>query len=418
MKVNRFSRIISFILGLGLVLACQEQREWVEFRGQHGQGATPTQIQPPLALKWKLKLQEKTEKATSFNPPIIMDDTIYFGSYDGNFYALDLHSGYMRWVFKTGGHINSIPTADKENVYFGSDDGKVYAVDRHSGKLKWSYSTGELVQSQIVCYQDMLVFVTNEGAVYFLDRKGHLLYTLPNYIWSMFTFQIYEDIMFFAPGGPSSEYGLSAFNVKKQNYLWEMDFNLLTGDWYSYAALVDDLLLMSVAAYHGDIYLFSFYALDRQSGKLRWLALDESKLDLYHYRGTAADLFLSYIELLDYMAPGVWGDLVIYTCGDTIVRAYRVSSGDLAWKKYFDYNTTSAPTIAGGRIYFGLDGNHLVEKSPGYVAPKLICLAAGDGRHLWETPIEGRILSAPVIAGRWIVFGTDEHIFYVMEEVF
>jgi hypothetical protein len=31
---------------------------------------------------------------------------------------------------------------------------------------------------------------------------------------------------------------------------------------------------------------------------------------------------------------------------------------------------------------------------------------------------EGAILSAPVIAGKRIIFGTDKSVFYVLEEVF
>ena len=31
---------------------------------------------------------------------------------------------------------------------------------------------------------------------------------------------------------------------------------------------------------------------------------------------------------------------------------------------------------------------------------------------------EGALLSAPVIAGRWMVFGTDRNFFYVLEEVY
>jgi hypothetical protein len=32
--------------------------------------------------------------------------------------------------------------------------------------------------------------------------------------------------------------------------------------------------------------------------------------------------------------------------------------------------------------------------------------------------IEGALLSAPVISGKWIIFGTDKNMFYVLEELY
>jgi outer membrane protein assembly factor BamB len=76
-----------------------------------------------------------------------------------------------------------------------------------------------------------------------------------------------------------------------------------------------------------------------------------------------------------------------------------------------DMPVSSAPAIAGDRVYFGLLGDD-------YTPPKLVCISARDGRFLWQMETEGAILSAPVIAGRRIIFGTDKSVFYVLEEVF
>jgi outer membrane protein assembly factor BamB len=52
------------------------------------------------------------------------------------------------------------------------------------------------------------------------------------------------------------------------------------------------------------------------------------------------------------------------------------------------------------------------------MSPELIVLSARDGRVLWRLPIEGALLSAPVVAGKWIIFGTDQNLFYVLEELY
>jgi outer membrane protein assembly factor BamB len=58
------------------------------------------------------------------------------------------------------------------------------------------------------------------------------------------------------------------------------------------------------------------------------------------------------------------------------------------------------------------------EEDYDYIPPMLVCLRAGDGKLLWSMETEGALLSAPVIAGKRIIFGTDKNVFYVLEQVF
>ena len=133
----RYRMIAPFLL-IGVILlfsGCSEQINWIEYRGEHGQGHTNNALYPPLGLRWKLKLQENSEKAKAFNPPLFIDDVLYFGSTDGNFYALDVATGYMKWIFKEPrDSINSVPFADEDTIYFGSNDFNVYAVDKETGE--------------------------------------------------------------------------------------------------------------------------------------------------------------------------------------------------------------------------------------------------------------------------------------------
>ena len=77
--------------------------------------------------------------------------------------------------------------------------------------------------------------------------------------------------------------------------------------------------------------------------------------------------------------------------------------------------------MARDRVYFGVHGDNisgnLLVSGTGLTSPKVVSLAARNGKMLWQLEIEGSLLSAPVIAGKWVVFGTDQNIFYVLEEV-
>jgi outer membrane protein assembly factor BamB len=394
----------------GILGGCRARGDWVMFRGEQGQGAAPGSLSPPLAVKWKLQLQASAERTYAFNNPVVLDGTIYFGSTDGNFYALDIASGYMNWVFKTRGAINSVPFADRDNVYFGNNVGKVYAVRRKDAEELWSFQTDSTVQSTIVGYKDTLIFSSDGGSTYFLDREGRELFTLPNPVWHYNTFQVYDDVVYFAPGPPSQPHAFGAFDLNSRSYLFILDTDLFGAIWYSFPALKGNRIFFSTSTYNGPVWSFDYYAFDRQDGRILWRSSDFSDWGRL-YQVDSEGMFAANMRLLDYLAPALWKNRVIYTSGDTVVRAFDSRSGARLWSRSFPTPTSSAPTVAGKRVYFGLQGE-------GAEPPRLVCLAARNGRLLWEMELEGALLSAPVVAGKWIVFGTDRNFFYVLEQLY
>ena len=393
-------------------LSACSARDWLEFRGHQGRGAAPTTVAPPLALKWKLPLQLDGSKATSFNPPIVYDDTIYFGADDGNFYALDVDSGYMRWIFKARAPINSVPYADDQTVYFGSNDGYVYAVERDSGQELWSFRTNSTVQSLVVRYEDLIMFTSDRDASYFLDLDGIEVHRIPNPVWSYHTFQVYEDVIYWAPGPVERGVSFGAYDINQHSYLWIVDKSDPYMVWYSFPALRGRTVYYATGGVRRSGLVFDYLALDRITGDVIWSYREDSyfgEVPVYN----PALLFRDNLKLLDYMAPVLWRNLVIYTSGDNVVRAFDARTGREVWRRVLTLPTSSAPTVAGNRLYFGVRGDPL----PGGQPPRLICLAAHNGRLLWEMELEGAVLSAPVASKDLMIFGTDENYFYVLQEV-
>ena len=413
MKKNLF--IYYLLLIIFLLIGCRPSRaDWVQFRGQGGLGVSPARISPPLGIRWKIELQESNDRITSFNPPIVIGDTIYFGSDDGNFYALDTESGYMRWVFRTGAEINSIPYADDEKVYFGSKDGKLYALSREDGTELWHFQTYSQINSQVERYGDYIIFVGDTDAVYFLTPDGEEVFQLYNPNWLNFTFLMADDVMYFATAPWPSQVG--PFDLNTREFLWYVPHNEIDAIWYSFPAVRNDLLFMGTAIadmylWGWEEYLLGFHAFDRHTGERIWERYFDGVFLPDWDRVMKAELFWRNLSMLDWLAPTVWRDLVIYTGGDTMVRAFEGETGNLRWERVFDTPIASSATIAGDRIYFGLldHGDH---------PSQLVCLDVRDGRLLWSMETEGSLLSAPVISGKRIIFGTDRSIFYVLEEVF
>ena len=83
--------------------------------------------------------------------PVVAAGSVYFGSGDGNVYALDAVSGALKWKFQTGDVVHASPAYADGVVFFGSWDSWFYAVDAATGKEKWRFHGGEdpLIHNQV-----------------------------------------------------------------------------------------------------------------------------------------------------------------------------------------------------------------------------------------------------------------------------
>jgi outer membrane protein assembly factor BamB len=94
-------------------------------------------------LNWKFKTGDVVHAS-----PAIADGTVFIGSWDSYFYALDGASGREKWKFKTGEDpdthnqvgIQSSAAVVDGMVYFGCRDSHLYALDEATGEKKWAFS--------------------------------------------------------------------------------------------------------------------------------------------------------------------------------------------------------------------------------------------------------------------------------------
>jgi eukaryotic-like serine/threonine-protein kinase len=146
------------------------------------------------ALQWKYQTGSRVASS-----PAVADGRVYFGSYDGNFYALDAASGKLLWKFATQGerrfaarHLHgaepaaevmpdpfdvflSSPAVAAALVYFGSGDGNVYALEAASGKVRWSFHTGNVVHASPAIANGLLYVGSWDSYFYALDAASGAL---------------------------------------------------------------------------------------------------------------------------------------------------------------------------------------------------------------------------------------------------
>ncbi len=83
--------------------------------------------------------------------PVAVDGSVYFGSGDGNLYALDAVTGKLKWKLKAGDVVHSSPAFANGILYFGDWDSVLYAVDASTGKEKWKFQAGQddMIHNQV-----------------------------------------------------------------------------------------------------------------------------------------------------------------------------------------------------------------------------------------------------------------------------
>jgi outer membrane protein assembly factor BamB len=110
--------------------------------------------------------------------PVIVNDTLYTGSYGNAVYALDTASGKARWIYHTDGRVYVAPSVDHGVVYAGiGDDGpRLFAIDAQSGKLIWHTNTLIDSMTQLVVADGLLYTSQNNSLVGLNPQNGEVIW--------------------------------------------------------------------------------------------------------------------------------------------------------------------------------------------------------------------------------------------------
>lgn len=84
---------------------------------------------------WKLNIENGVEASAA-----IINDRLFFGANDGQFYSVKASTGEVVWTFPTRIETLSEPLVQEGVVYFMSGNNSVYALDASDGKQKWLFT--------------------------------------------------------------------------------------------------------------------------------------------------------------------------------------------------------------------------------------------------------------------------------------
>lgn len=154
-------------------------------------GGTVTAVTSTGLVKWTRTVPTIAGRDSRIraSPAIAPDGTVYVGSGNYFFYALDGATGAIKWSFETLAEVDSTAAVGPTGtVYFASRAGEFYAFDAE-GVFVWGQALGEIFYSSTAIDANGNVYIpcfsgNNTSKVYAFDPSGTTLWvtTLPTVI--------------------------------------------------------------------------------------------------------------------------------------------------------------------------------------------------------------------------------------------
>jgi len=338
------------------------------------------------------KWTSPTEDGIRSSPAIGSDGTIYFGSDDGKFYALNPDDGKPKWTYLISNRgpipIRSSPAIGSDGtIYFGTDAGNLYALRPDplkpgEDRLKWAYpAAGKIYSTPAIGRDGTIYFGTDYGLFYALYPNG-------GFKWYKYIGKgVYASPAISSDGTIyiSGDGFLSALNPDNGDIKWTYNDGNIGGAYppptigsaYSFLTIGSSPAIGS----DGTIYIGSLdgtlYAINPSNGRPKWKYT------------TAMSLLTS---------PAIGSDDTIYIGSTTGTLFAYYPNGVRKWT----YQTTcdmcmpmilSSPAIGrDGTIYFG---SHY---------KKFYALNPTDGSVKWTYMTSGLISSSPAIGSDGTIY--------------
>lgn len=324
--------------------------------------------------------------------PTRAGNTLFFGSEDHLFYAIDARTGHERWRLDVGAPIPSTPAVADGRVYFTARDRRLHAVDAATGKPLWSKQFGadltasnywDFYMSSPVLADGRLLVGSGDGHLYALDpRNGRELWAYDAHSRIRSTPAISQGIEVF--GGQDGK--VRGVDVATGREKWRFategaahDFALKQNDTtsvYTSPSIADGIVTVGAR----DSYL---YALDLRSGRLLWKQTHDGS---------------SWI-----LSTAIAGGHVYVGSGSALIlQSADLRTGKEQWRVKTRGAVFGSPSVAGDVVLFAdIEGN-------------LTALDRSDGHQLWRLPLAGRSFSTPLPADGMVYLGGDDGLLYAL----
>ncbi len=197
--------------------------------------------------------------------PVIVNDTLYTGSYGNAVHALDTKSGKARWVYHADGRVYVAPIVDHGVVYAGiGDDGpRLFAIDAQSGKLIWQTDAVIDAMAQLAVVGGVLYTSQQNSLVGLNPQNGQLIW---HYDGIHGTTLLTNGHMLYATSDSGDLY---AFDTHTHALIWHAKLRTLGAGEVTRMKLIGDELYVGFNDL-GQNQFASIHAINTQVGSEDW----------------------------------------------------------------------------------------------------------------------------------------------------
>jgi outer membrane protein assembly factor BamB len=329
-----------------------------------------------------------TTDGNNHTTPVIHNGTAYFGGGGGsnnsqsNVYAADIADGSEQWRFEHDTAFNTCGALSDDAYFIADSDGTLFALDPSDGTELWRAEYGSQSYTAAPVPADGGVYIgdADTGGLYGFDTQTG------DQVWSFDTATavgsapaLGTDTVYFGTTGGT----VSAVQTSDATTVWEV---IVDDEVRGAPTLVDDTVYVTTAG--GTVY-----ALDANDGTELWQAPTDQIIN------SSAAVNDGTVYVGD-------GDLF-----DTPGKLYAFDAATGAEQWTFDTEGSyggregailNAPTVAGGYVYFGVDGN------------KIYAVDASDGSEEWVYDDVGVVLSSPAVYDGVLYTGADDNSIYAL----
>ena len=294
--------------------------------------------------------------------PLLSADTLFIGSYDSFFYALDRRSGSLKWKFKTDDGICGRAAIWRDLVIIGSEDASVYALNAQTGALAWRHPTARHVRSSPRVFNDLVYIGSDDGAMYALDpRTGAQIWSHPTYREVVSSAAYARGLIYF---GSRDDY-VYAVDAQTGEKKWSFrtSAGVISTPWVD-----DDYVYVGSSD-------FTVYCLEAKSG---WRAWEERT------------------EKFVISSPVIAGDYLYIGSTDNHLYCLNRRTGRRQWRYRAGHQINSTPFVADGVVYFGS-----IDRS-------IYGLDAVTGNLRWRYETDGMVPGSPVVDQGTVFVGSAD----------
>lgn len=323
---------------------------------------------------------------------VVSGDTVYFGSADGNLYAVDKADGRLRWSFATGGAVAGSPAVSGSTVVVAGRSDDVYALDTETGRPRWRLRMQPLVPADIewdyftaspVIAGDRVFIGSGDGHVYAVDlATGTVQWTFRTHD-RIRAAPLVVDGTVYQPSGDDFVYALSAadgtlqWKYETEGTRLDRSQGFIRSDIFTRPTLRNGLLI--VGSRDANVY-----AIDIATHEKRW----SFRYDSTWAMSTTADADAVYVG---------WST-------NNMICALDLETGTTRWEFKAGAHTYTTGLIVGDDTYWGsADG-------------KLYNLDRVSGVPKWAYDVGREIYSSPVHDNGTIYVGADDGRLYAVAD--